>query len=318
VCLADVDYLIVQHLSSRDVLNFMEVSSEWNKIALAASKQMSRIKLNLKNRSRLAENEIESLKVLDKSKRKYQKAILSFRCIPSPINPSPKLILLQKFSENLVELEIQFDNHILLGLAPQTLKLPKLKNLTISGFAAKAFARRVEFAAPILDRLVLRGVLYMRIFNEGKVDEFLEQFTNLTFLFLDIVSRKALKVILNRLPKLKTFHSYEFDDEVEEIDADFQPNQSITEVKFKANSKPDFNRKFVKLFVNLEKCEVRNFDLEHVEIVEWMIRNKFKIRKIHLTGQKFPMRIISTIYDELKTSNEIVNEQIEITWMLSI
>jgi hypothetical protein len=316
VKLVDCENFILQHFSGNEVMQIMKVSSTWHTLITSLPKPMSKLRLNIKNHSKVPEDEMENLKAIQSSERKYRKMNLAFCCIPSPINSAPKLAFLEKFAENLFELDIKFDNYILLCMAPKTLNLPKLKNLTVTGFNAKELVKRVKFDAPLLTRLVIRGELYMVKYNQGKTEKVLDQFTSLTYLYLDYINQDSLEVILNQMPKLKTLHSYDFDDDVKGID--LQPNQIITEAQFRTHPDQEFNKKFLQLLVNLEKCEIRGFVLEHIELIEWIIKNCFKMRKLHLLGTKYPMDLISTAYNELKVSNRFVNKLIDITWMRCI
>jgi hypothetical protein len=118
--------VMLQHFTGKEVLSVMEVSNDWNEIIAGSRKCMSKVKLNIKEKSPTDPN-LRDVKELLQSDRSYQNMKLFVRNLT---NSDRKFLLLQRFSQSLVEIELTTYNYER-GELPENMTFPKLESLKL-------------------------------------------------------------------------------------------------------------------------------------------------------------------------------------------
>jgi hypothetical protein len=187
--------LVLQHLNGRDVMESMKVSQTWNEILSNSPKAMSKIQLKFDERSPIDPSPKEVTKLL-RSERRYQNLNLNI-CFRT--NSTRKLLLLQRFSPTLVNLEVYVGSNVK-QFAAENLQFPRLKSLSMM----------------------------------GSTNWLLTNDSSLTHLFLNYAHCHQIETAINSLPKLKSFGFSEIFENVKEMK--LQPNHTITELKLYRHS----------------------------------------------------------------------------------
>jgi hypothetical protein len=118
--------LMLQQLTGREVLSLMEVSTSWNEIIAGSRKSMSKIKLKIEEKTLKNPSPEEVTALLD-SDRPHQNMKLRIRNVA---NSGSMLLLLQRFSQSLVELDLKLgEQKKMVKNLPENMTFPKLKNV---------------------------------------------------------------------------------------------------------------------------------------------------------------------------------------------
>jgi hypothetical protein len=124
----DVHPLILQHLSGKEVLNLFTVSPECYQVIIDLPAALKKIKLRFRESSSDDPSPQEVTALLN-SARKYQNVNAHFRYLS---NAGRKLLLLERFSQSIVNLDISIERNELLEKLPPSLSFPKLKSLDVT------------------------------------------------------------------------------------------------------------------------------------------------------------------------------------------
>jgi hypothetical protein len=120
--------LMLQHLTGREVLRSMKVSKDWNEIVAESRKCMSKVKLKIEEKT-LKYPSLEEVTALMESDRPYQHMKLRIRNVK---NSGSMLLLLQRFSQSLVELDLKLGKQKrMIENLPENVTFPKLKLLKL-------------------------------------------------------------------------------------------------------------------------------------------------------------------------------------------
>jgi hypothetical protein len=132
----------------------------------------------------------------------------------------------------------------------------------------------------------------------------------LTFLSITFCPPQCFEIIINRLPKLKTFHC----DLIHKISKlDFAPNESITELKLRCLDASATN--LFKSLVNLEVLKTNRIIKSDFKcVVRKMKMKKFVYSQYNsrFVGSESVFKKISELYNRLKETDEQINRDIEL------
>jgi hypothetical protein len=152
----DVHEFIYHHLEGKEVINLFLVSPKWNRRQNEASAAMAKIKFVF-NGSFLTGKDPSTREVnaMLQSQRKYR----SFKGIfKYSTNIARKLLLLQRFSESLVEMKFFTYGNIKSSSLPSNLNFPKLKSAAIRGNSHGSFVSEILKNAPNIEMLSIESL----------------------------------------------------------------------------------------------------------------------------------------------------------------
>lgn len=162
---------IYQYLSGNDVLNLFLVSKEWNQLACKSSAAMKKIKLNFRETFHNNPSTQEVTAVLQ-SERQYQNVDTIFNYLA---NVGRKLLLLQRFSPSIIDLEFVFVRNVD-DFLPPNLSFPKLKTLKAHGsdsvrFNATMIRDSTDIEKISIDMWTIRPELISCMMQKTKLKE---------------------------------------------------------------------------------------------------------------------------------------------------
>jgi hypothetical protein len=289
--------LIFQHLKGSDVKNLFTVSKTWNQSASESSKAMSKIKLKVdEGQLRPKSIPFKDIGMLLKSNRRYQYA--SF-CFEDKTNIDRKLLLLERFSPSLVDLEYFRYSETANSTFSSELHFPKLEKLYIVTDSEQQTIAILQ-GATVLKELDL-GQSSMVMLKSVS--------SSLTTLKVRVCSKEQFEYILESFPNLRKFHVREFSF----IEISKSNNQTITEFSFgiRCYSKPLPNN-IVSSMKNLEiiKCIVCNEPHLRMILTEGKLLKRVNINSWMKNRQNLSP---NEVYETLMASDPTIPRNIVIT-----
>jgi hypothetical protein len=127
----DIHPLIIQHMTSQEVLKLFTVSSKTYHLISGMPAAMNQIQLQFQERNSYLPSAKQVTELL-KSERKYRNVKAEFRYVS---NAGRKLLLLERFCQSMVTLKISCFKDNLTKFFPPNLSFPKLKTLDTKGYA---------------------------------------------------------------------------------------------------------------------------------------------------------------------------------------
>jgi hypothetical protein len=147
---SDVHPLVLQHFTGKEVLNLFTVSLECYQVVSESSAAMKKIQLCFQESSANVPTPLEVFTLLN-SDRKYQNVAVKFKFLT---NAARKLLLLESFSQSLVNLKISLKKNELASKLPPNLSFPKLKSLDVK--ASAQINLKLLQAASNLEKLAIQ------------------------------------------------------------------------------------------------------------------------------------------------------------------
>jgi hypothetical protein len=256
--------LIFQHLTGSDVKNLFTVSKTWNQAASESSKALSKIKLNIIEYESYSGIARESIRMLLNSNRRYQNAAF---CFVRKTNFDRKILLLERFSPSLVDLNFSVGPRTAKFEFNSELHFPKLEKLDIETSSKQTIG-------------VLQGATVLKElrFPDSSMLELMAVSSSLTTLEISReCSKEGFEYILTAFPSLKKFRVKEFSPSFLEIAK--LNNQSITEFSYDYKPLPNNvissmkNLEFMNCWCceepNLRKILTEGKRLKRVKINNW-------------------------------------------------
>jgi hypothetical protein len=128
----DVHPLVLQHFTSKEVLDLFTVSSKCYQLVSESPAAMKKIQLCFQECSANVPSRQEVTELLN-SERKYQNINADFRYLT---NAARKLLLLERFSQSLANLVTFLEDYpSLISKLPLSLSFPKLQSLDVKASA---------------------------------------------------------------------------------------------------------------------------------------------------------------------------------------
>lgn len=142
----DIHPLVLQHFTGKEVLNLFTVSPKCYQLVSESSAALKKIELRFYEFS-AGDPSPKEVTILLNSNRKYQNVQANFFFLSNAIR---KLLLLERFSQSLVSLDISVKEELVSKL-PLNLSFPKLKSLDVA--ASSQINLKLLQASPRLEEL---------------------------------------------------------------------------------------------------------------------------------------------------------------------
>jgi hypothetical protein len=231
------------------------------------------------------------------SQRRYQKINLTNNYTA---NAARKLLLIERFSLSLVELDVDIGFKSVQKLVPQNLCLPRLKKFTATG--------RTKHL--ITANLKMPKLTWLSIYDREKgneLDSFLSRVSGtLIHLSLGFPSAHQIRFVVNQMQNLKSLRLNSFGVSLEIKGFTLQPNHSITNLILGLYSV--HSQTLLKSFVNLIFYEVYILELNEAE---WIIKNMMKLKLLKI-GNATSKVEVHKLYKQLKSTKASINRNIKI------
>jgi hypothetical protein len=333
--------LMLQHLTGREALSSMEVSKDWNEIIAGSRKCMSKVTLHFQEKS-TKDPSLKEVTALLESNRRYQNMKLSANYVA---NRRRKLLLLQRFSQSLVELELKLGkNGKLIKNLPENISFPKLQSLKLvtrrngNRVITKCFQNVLlkKFETDGSELIESSAAEWLK--NQSQLKELaVERFNPVvllgasfkleslclqsctwqadlnTFLLSQADSLVHLELCYLDQQNLKTIFNclpklktFSCCNMFGASNVDLEPNQSLTEFTSVLISPP---RNILKSLVNVE---ILTCSLNQEDEVVWALTNLTKLKKHFVSCNRLTFSAVSAAYRTLKESGALGDREIEI------
>jgi hypothetical protein len=288
--------LIFQHLSGSEVKNLFTVSKTWNQAASESSKAMSKIMLEV------IECEIYSLAITRKdigmllnSNRRYQNVFFWFLY---KTNFDRKILLLERFSQSLVDLEYSGGPRTANSTFSSELQFPKLEKLAVESDSEQQIIKVLQGATALKE---------LQLEYYSSIPCLMSVSSSLTTLAISGCSKEEFEFILTAFPNLRDFQVGRFSFfEISKF-----KNQSIKEFSF------GFGYSYKPLPINIISS------MKNLEITVCRSCNESNLRKILTEGKRLKKVKINywtrknltpnKVYETLMASDRSIPRNIEIT-----